>query len=80
MTVPGGDESLTETVVVIGSREMTVPVSKWESQVVSVSGSKWEEMTVSGSNSELASDSVRQYIVMPAHTVSRMLASGNVKQ
>jgi hypothetical protein len=48
---------------------------------MTVSGSKWQiqEMTVSGSNLDLASDSARQYVAMLAHTVSGMLASGNVR-
>jgi hypothetical protein len=37
-------------------------------------------MTVSGSNLESASDSARQYVAMSVHTVSGMLASGNVGQ
>jgi hypothetical protein len=49
---------------------MTVPGIKWQSQ----------EMTVSGSNLESASDSAKQYVALSAHTVSEMLASGNVRQ
>jgi len=57
-----------QCLAVIGIQEMTVPGSKWQSQA----------MTVSGSNLELASDSARHYVAKSAHTVSEMLASGNV--
>jgi hypothetical protein len=66
---------------VIGSREMTVPGSKWQSQAMTVSGSYWDSgVTVSCSNLQLASASARQYVAMSAHTVSGMLAGGNVRQ
>jgi hypothetical protein len=38
---------------VIGSREMTVPGSKWQSQAVTMSGRYWDSgMTVSGSKGQ----------------------------